>query len=190
VVTQKALALAEAGLRQSLGETLPNALRDLAPDFWGGSPVDPGFDQVLRTTPAGRNFAAVLGAHLADPASQAGGAVPYELALSQIEASGPNFLTFAVGNGNAAAPVRVSLIDPAGNRIESSAPGGTIPGAVLLSLGSSSNAPLLGLLTAPSAQSYTLLFTGQATGSADISISVPRRPYEFDESRSSDRLQR
>src|SRR5260370_378456 len=174
VVTQKALALSEAGLRLSLGETLPNALRDLAVDFWGGSPIDPGFDQVLRTTPAGQNFAAVLGAHLANPASQAGGVVPYELALSQIEASGPNFLTFAVGNGNAAAPVKATLIDPAGNHIDSSAPGGTIPGGVLLSLGNTSNAPLLGFLTSPSAQRYTLLLTGQATGSADISISAPR----------------
>src|SRR5258707_12355116 len=84
VVTQKALALAESGLRQSLGETLPNALRDLAPDFWGGSPVDAGFDQVLRTTPAGQNFAKVLGAHLAQPATQAGGASPYELQVAQV----------------------------------------------------------------------------------------------------------
>jgi hypothetical protein len=58
VVTQKALALAEAGLRNSLGEALPNALRDLGTDFFGGTTIDPGFDQVLRTTPAGQILSA------------------------------------------------------------------------------------------------------------------------------------
>src|SRR6266566_1506955 len=117
VVTQKALALAESGLRQSLGEPLPNALRDLGTDFFGGSPVDSGFDQVLRTTPAGQNFVSILGANLAQPMTQAGGAPAYELLLAQVEASGPNFMTFAVGNGTGAAPVSVRLTDGAGNQI-------------------------------------------------------------------------
>src|SRR5262249_35571838 len=124
VVTQKALALAEAGLRQSLGESLPNALRDLATDFWGGSPVDPGFDQVLRTTPAGPNFQTVLGAHLAQPMSDAGGVLPYELQLAQVLASGSNFITFTVGSGRNAAPVSVSFTDGAGNAVTSTSPGG------------------------------------------------------------------
>ena len=70
VVTQKALALSEAGLLQALGEPLPNALRDLIPDWWGGSPVDPGFNQVLQTTPAGQNFITVLCADLAQPTEE------------------------------------------------------------------------------------------------------------------------
>ena len=70
VVTQKALALSEAGLRETLGEPLNNAIRDLAPDFWGGTPVDLGFNQVLQTTPAGQNFISVLGADLAQPMMQ------------------------------------------------------------------------------------------------------------------------
>jgi hypothetical protein len=69
VVTQKALALAEAGLRQSLGQPPSDAMRDLATDFWGGSGsldslIDPGFDQLLRQSDAGQNLATVLGAHL------------------------------------------------------------------------------------------------------------------------------
>lgn len=174
VVTQKALALSEAGLRQALGETLPNALRDLVPDFWGGSPVDPGFNQVLQTTPAGQNFIAVLGANLAQPMISAGGPLPYELQLDQLEASGPNFLAFAVGNGTAAAPVAVSLTDSSGNQLSTNVPGGSIPGGVLLALGSSSNAPVVGLVTAPTAPPYTLLLTPQASGFVDISIAIPR----------------
>jgi hypothetical protein len=174
VVTQKALNLSEAGLRQTLGEPLPNALRDLAPDWWGGTPVDPGFNQVLQTTPAGQNFVAVLGADLAQPMVQAGGAVPYELQLAQLEASGPNFLSFAVGQGTGASPVAVSLTDSLGNQLSTNtAGGGNIPGGVLLSLGSSSPSPVLGLVTAPTAPPYTLLIMPQSSGFTDLSIAIP-----------------
>jgi len=126
VVTQKALALAESGLRQSLGETLPNAFKRSCDRFLGGSTIDPGFDQVLRTTPAGQNFAKVLGAHLAQPATQAGGASPYELQVAQVLASAPNFITAGVGSGTGPAPVSVTLTDGAGNQVSSDTPGGTI----------------------------------------------------------------
>jgi hypothetical protein len=174
VVTQKALALSEAGLRQSLGESLPNAIRDLAPDFWGGTPVDPGFNQVLQTTPAGQDFISVLGAGLAQPMIQSGGPLPYELQLSQLEASGPNFLAFAVGNGISSAPVAVSLTDSSGNQLSTSTPGGSIPGGVLLSLSNNSSTPVLGLVTAPTAPPYTLRLTPQSSGSTDLSITIPR----------------
>src|SRR5207247_3416525 len=44
VVTQKALALAEAGLRMNLGQPATDALRDLLLDFYGGSNGADGFD--------------------------------------------------------------------------------------------------------------------------------------------------
>jgi len=174
VVTQKALALSEAGLRQSLGEPLPNALRDLAVDFFGGTTVDPGFDQVLRTTPAGQNFVSVLGAHLTKPMSDVAGILPYELQLAQIEASGPNFISFGVGSGIAGSPISATLTDSAGNQVGSSAPGGMIVGGALFTLGNSPNATYLGLLTAPTNSPYTLSLTGQGTGAADIAISIPQ----------------
>jgi len=173
VVTQKALALAEAGLRNSLGESLPNALRDLGTDFFGGTTIDPGFDQVLRTTPAGQNFVSVLGAYLAQPATLAGGASAYELQLAQLEASGPNFVTFAVGSGTGAAPVAVTLTDGAGNQIASATPGGAVVSGALFPLGNTSSVPYLGVITAPTNSPYTLLLTPQTSGSVDISISIP-----------------
>ncbi len=173
VVTQKALNFAEAGLRQTLGEPLSNALRDLAPDWWGGSPVDPGFNQVLQTTPAGQNFINVLGADLAQPMIDAGGPLPYELLLSQLEASGPNFLAFGVGNGTSAAPVAVTLTDSSGNQLSTNTPGGSIPGGVMLALDSNSTTPVLGLVTAPTLSPYTLLLTPQSSGSVDFSIAIP-----------------
>jgi hypothetical protein len=173
VVTRKAQALAEAGLRQTLGEPVLNAVRDLAPDFWGGSPVDPGFNQVLQTTPAGQNFSAVLGADLAQSMIQAGGPLPYELQLSQLEASGPDFLAFAVGSGTSAAPVAVSLTDCSGNQLSTTTPGGSIPGGVMLSLNSNSSTPVLGLVTTPALSPYTLLLTPQSSGTVDLSIAIP-----------------
>ena len=173
IVTQKALALSEAGLRQSLGEPLSNALRDLAPDWWGGLPVDPGFNQVLQTTPAGQNFISVLGANLAQPMADAGGAVSYELQLSQLEASAPNFLAFAVGSGTGAAPVAATLTDSSGNQLGTLVPGGSIPGGVLLPLNNTGGTPVLGLVTAPTAPPYTLTLTPQSSGSVDLSVAIP-----------------
>jgi hypothetical protein len=178
VVTQKALALAEAGLRQTLGESLDNAVRDLVPDFWGGTPVDPGFNQVLQTTPAGQAFIAALGAYLAQPMQSLGGPLPYESQLTELEASGPNFLAFAVGNGNngngaSLLPVIVSLTDSLGNQLSTNTPGGSIPGGVLLTLSSNSTNPVLGLVTAPTAPPYTLLLTPQGSGTAVLSIAIP-----------------
>jgi protocatechuate 3,4-dioxygenase beta subunit len=173
IVTKKAQALAEAGLRQTLQEPPANALRDLAPDFWGGSPVDPGFNQVLQTTPAGQNFSSVLGADLANYMLLAGGPLPYEQSLSQVLVSGANFLAFAVGSGNTAAPVNVSLTDNSGNLLSTTTPNGSIPGGVILSLSNSAPTPLMGLVTAPTASPYTLLLTPTGSGTVDLSISIP-----------------
>ncbi|MGH2689552.1 MAG: hypothetical protein ACRDKW_12190, partial [Actinomycetota bacterium] len=80
VVTQKALALAEAGLRLSLGEAQDDALRDLVFDLFGHGeePLDPGWDQAVRETEGGRELVLALGSELAAPVASAGGVVPYE----------------------------------------------------------------------------------------------------------------
>jgi hypothetical protein len=179
VVTQKALALAEAGLRQSLGQPLGDALRDLTTDFWGGSPIDPGFDQLLRQSNAGQNLATVLGLNLAAPMAADGGPLPYERAISTVEASGPDFVAFAVGNGSSGAPVNVSLTDSSGNALTSTTPGGAIPGGVLLPLGTAGSSPVLGYVTAPNAPPYTLLLTPTGTGSVDIGVTLPNGSGAF-----------
>lgn len=185
VVTQKALALAEAGLRQGLGQPVGDALRDLVTDFWGGSPLgsslDEGFDQLLRQSDAGQNLATVLGANLRAPQQQAGGVIPYERAVSAVEASGPDFLALAVGSGGGAAPVDVVLADGNGNVLASTTPGGAIPGGVLLPLGSGGpgSGPYLGLVTAPSTPPYTVTLTGKGAGTVDLSVTLPRGDGTF-----------
>lgn len=173
VVTGKALALAEAGLRQSLGQSVNDVLKDIAFDFWGGSPIDPGFDQLLRTSDAGYALAQALGASLADPMAQSGGALSYQQQLSQVAVSGPDFILFTAANGASAAPVSITLTDGAGKSVSSALPGGTLPGGVIFPLGAPDNAPLLGLLTSFTSPPYTLEITGLAYGTADLAITVP-----------------
>ena len=175
-VEQKALALAEAGLRVTLRDeadrvaALHEALRDLALDFWGGDPVDPGFDRLLRESGAGRAFVEALGAALVPAADAAGGAAAFERALADVAASGPDFLSLSVTGG-----VDVSLSDSLGrrSRFERAAAGdrsSAIPGAVLLPLGPSESAPLVGLVTEPVATGYRL----DVAGPAAITLTAPQ----------------
>ncbi len=180
-VTQKALALAEAGLRVGLGQPLNSALRDLGLDFYGGSPVDPGFDQLLRTTNAGHDFAAALGAALAQPASDTGGPLAYERQIAQLAASGPDFISFAVTNGSSAAPVDVVLSDSNGKVTDFNAqpPRADVVSAVMVPLGNSHASPVLGLITNPTASPYSLVLNGSAAGSVDVSVTLPRGDGTF-----------
>jgi hypothetical protein len=174
-VWEKAIALSEAGLRVQLGQPAADAVRDLAFDFYGGKPLDPGFDQLLRETEAGRNLAFKLGAALASAASAAGGPASYERAASEIAASGADFVAVSVrGTGG---PVGAILSDSAGRRTvlgRSTAaddlPLSQIPGAAFLPLGAPASAPTFGLIAAPTLPPYTLT----ASGPAELSVTFPR----------------
>ena len=188
VVTKKALALAEAGLRVALAPSDPEgakraAMRDLGFDFYGGSPLDAGFDQVLRTTEAGWAFARELGAELVPAMNEKGGILPYEKDSAQVAASGPDFITFAAGG----TPVDVVLSDGAGRTTKNwrpslpvdSPPLSEIPGAFLIPLGPPGSAPILGILTAPSASPFTIEIEGREAGAADLSLTFPRGDGSF-----------
>jgi hypothetical protein len=146
VVTQKALMLAEAGLRIELGEAPVDAIRDLVFDFYGGSPVDPAFDQLLRETSAGRELAAALGVYLAPR-----GAIAFVDALAPVAASGPDFLSFAV-EGTGGAPL--VLRDAAGKSLTLHAETDVaeVAGGVWLPFGTSA----VGFVMSPGSSSYTL----------------------------------
>jgi hypothetical protein len=184
VVTQKALALAEAGLRVELGQPLPNALRDLLYDFFSGKPIDPGFDQLLRTTDAGFDFQRAIGAQLAQSVQQAGGPLAFEAASAQVLASGPDFLSYAVGNGSNQAPVEVQLSDATGDLGRGFGfTTGTLINQVVgfgqLPLGNSDASPLYGIVTNPAASPYTLQFLGTGNGTVDLSVTLPRGDGTF-----------
>jgi hypothetical protein len=195
VVTQKALALAEAGLRVKLGQPLDRALRDLAADFYLGTPstststgtgalpasrFDTGFDQVLRETDAGWALARAFGAALVQTMNGDGGAMPFERSLAQVQASGPDFVSFIV---DASSAVDVSITDAASHTSTvgrtDDRPALAAPGVGLLPMGASAEAPILGLMTALTSSPYTLTLTGRAIGTAALSVTLPRGDGTF-----------
>ncbi len=194
VVTQKALALAEAGLRVKLGQRPELALRDLTADYYLGTPaastttgngvlpasrLDVGFDQVLRQTDAGWNLARAFGAALVPTMTQDGGALPFERALAQVQASGPDFISFMVDAGDAG----VSLTDSANNTSNASRsdarPTLAAPGVGLVPMGTSSTAPILGLIMSATSSPYRLTLAGHSDTVAAISVTLPRGDGTF-----------
>ena len=181
VVQRKALALAEAGLRTTLGQDPIDAVRDLAWDLHSGETApDPGFDQLLRTTEAGRGLALALGAELGERAlSSPDGPSGFEREWARVLASGPDFVTIAVASGNAPAPVDITVVDDTGQRAVSTVPAASIPlaeipGLTLLPLGSVEPAPIAGLLTSPTALRYTIELRAREAGPVDVAVTLPR----------------
>ena len=71
IITRRVLELAEAGQRLQYGDQAGRVLLDLLLDWQGGRDFEPGFDQLLRTTDAGREWRSALAAALEeiDPVS-------------------------------------------------------------------------------------------------------------------------
>jgi hypothetical protein len=184
IATEKALALAEAGLRVSFGQGPADAVRDLATDFYGGERLDPGFDQLLRETNAGHDLARAVGFELRPALESAGSTLAYGTAVDRVAVSGLDFIRFGIGSGTGAAPVAVSVTDAGGRKSAAPAapgqiPASAIPGAVWLPLGSSASEPLVGLVTAVSSPLYTLELVGTGSGSVDLSVTAPRGGGQF-----------
>jgi Carboxypeptidase regulatory-like domain len=183
VVIQKALALAEAGLRVSLGQPERDALRDIAFDFWGGQTLDAGFDQLLRTTDAGDELRGALGAELGagDGASDP---LSLEAGVAQVAASGPDFVSFAV-RSNPGAPLGIFVLDAAGHRTTNMVlepgkrPPSDVPSAALLPLGPEAGDPVLGVVASASGGPHIVqLWSGVAT-TADLSVTFPKGDGTF-----------
>jgi hypothetical protein len=178
VVTQKALALAEAGLRVGLGQPPLDAVRDLVFDFEGGT-ADAGFDQILRQTEAGRDFAKVAGNALRPAMQSAGTPGAYERATAQLAASGADFLTFSTGGD---VPLGVTLTDSLGNAAKSDGTNGftsdAVATATLLPFGTDAK-QFLGLVANPSSIPYTVVFDANGSGSADFSFTIARGSNSF-----------
>jgi hypothetical protein len=180
VVVKKALALAEAGLRVTLGQSSDAAVRDLLVDFFSGDPVDPGFDQLLRTTEAGHAFVQAVGAALSDTALQTGGGQAYEYNTARVVASSGSFISFG-WDGVAA---DIAVIDGAGrSSVRPTDPGQpmavgsqNVLSAVLAPLGFDA---LLGLVTQPTAGPYRLEVRVGAQGMGQLSATLERPDGSF-----------
>jgi hypothetical protein len=183
VVTQKALALAEAGLRVSLGQPERDALRDVVFDFWGGPALDAGFDQLLRTTEAGDELRRALGAALGagdgalDP-------LGLESAMAKVAASGPDFVSFAIARAPGAS-LSVSVFDAAGHQTAETAvapgarPPSEVPSAVLLPLGAEADDPLLGVVASASGGPYGVALRSAVGTTVGLSVTFSRGDGTF-----------
>jgi hypothetical protein len=177
VVTQKALALAEAGLRVSLGQREIDALRDVAFDYWGGQPLDAGFDQLLRTTEAGAELRRAIGAALAaDPRFP--GALELEADLAEVASSGPDFASFAVAGGDPGSPLGITLRDAASRETSTGGPS-EVAGAALARLGAEADSPVLGIVAAAAAGPYALEIRSAVDTTADVSLTLPQGDGTF-----------
>ena len=180
VVVKKALALAEAGLRVTLGQSQDGAVRDLLTDFFSGDPVDPGFDQLLRTTEAGHDFVRAVGEALGDAAIAAGGATGYELETSRVVASAGPFVSFGWDGVSA----DVTATDATGRTTARSTDPAAAPAltawnvlaAVLMPLGSDG---LLGLVTQPTSGPYVWQVRATHQGVGSISMTFARSDGSF-----------
>ncbi|MEO5760860.1 MAG: carboxypeptidase regulatory-like domain-containing protein, partial [Vicinamibacteria bacterium] len=178
-VVKKALALAEAGLRITLGQSSDAAVRDLLVDFYSGAPVDPGFDQLLRTTEAGHAFVQAVGSELAAAATAAGG-TGYEFNTARVMASAAPFISLgwdgapgdlAVGDGLGRSTIRST------NLLMSAIPASqNVIGAVITPLGSDM---MLGLITQPTAGPYRWDFRATGAGNGQVSLTFPRADGSF-----------
>jgi hypothetical protein len=173
VVSEKALALSEAGLRAHLRKRTPeavrDAVRDVLIDFYGGK-YDEGFDQILRQTAAGRDLATAIGKALA-PEADAEQGLGFERTLADVAGSERDVVTFSVAADN----VQVRLLDP--QRKTLAEPGldepQTLEGAAMVRLGSGESDPVVGYLGRAIAGSYVLTLDTVAGGMANVSVTLP-----------------
>lgn len=168
-VIDRGLELAEAGQRLQFGDTLAVAINDLLLDWLGMRVFDPGFDQLMRTTDAGRamlaEIAAVLGPGVAaDP-------LPAQAALvEQALARSAPLSAVVRGPADRAAPqLRLLRDDGAETRADVS----TIPRAALLTMSDSAAPAAMAIAVAPDLARYTIEATSPAGGVIDLGVTTP-----------------
>jgi hypothetical protein len=128
VVLDRATEVAEAGFRVQLGEPLTLALESLALSW--AREADPGFEQILRQTSAGKELFERLGASFA-----AAGSVPdFQRSLSLDLSGFASNVLVGVGSESGEAPLDWILRDASGRALDPGAPGGmmSLPNAVFV----------------------------------------------------------
>ena len=170
-VVDRGVELAEAGQRVQFGgpAELERAIRDLALDWLGGRVLDEGFDQLLRTTDAGRDFlaeiAAVLGpSFLASPLD-----AQRAFAASTVARGAQLSVAGGVPAGGGPSLALVLSQDGVG---DASASGNALPTAGVFPFGD----PRVSMLTAvarPDAARYVLEARASAAGVFDLGAVVP-----------------
>ena len=197
IVYERATDLSEAGQRLQMQDTLPSVARDLAFDWTGGDftriaerldPPQParqlqteqdfrGFDELLRQSKRGDAFLQLLGGVFGGEV-QTHGVVGFNDAWAEAAASRPAHISAITGAGNGAAPVVLSVVDPAARRLGLVQAGSTVERRIPFSaffdlLAASPGFSQMALMSVPELGSYTVTATGTATGTFDLALVVP-----------------
>ena len=124
VVIDRAVEVAEAGLRVQLGEDLASSLSSLA--FTWIATGDAGFDQLLRETRAGEAFRRAIGAEI----RTSDAITLFHRGLSTRLTSRPPHLLVSVGDSSLLAPVTWEVSDADGRALRiTGAPGSDLENA-------------------------------------------------------------
>jgi protocatechuate 3,4-dioxygenase beta subunit len=198
IVLDRAVETAEAGLRVSLHEPLPDSVAQLAMDFMGSNynrlptlvkPADltfeqdnfRGFDELRRKSVRGDVFARAVAAELASSV-QTQGVGPFHRHLGEKWSYRPEHVSvFASATPGSAAPYELSVVDSAGRRLGGSTDGKIskeIPYSDLLPFFNAAQAVSgeLAVLAAPQAGALKIRLkrrTGVAAGPITLSLLVP-----------------
>ncbi len=168
-VIDHGLELAEAGQRVLFGDTVETVVRDLHVDWLGARVFDTGFDQLMRTTDAGRAFlvevANILGPGFAsDPFSAQGALVQQALARSV-----PITGVARTGNGLVTPELSITFDDGEGSALAV----GDLPRAAILPMPSPSASSALGVVVSPDPGRYTVEGRVPGGGPIDFAVSAP-----------------
>ncbi len=195
VVYDRAIELAEAGFRYSLGEPLPDTLTHLALDYVGNdftripevatTAADRGFreadargfDELRRASIRGDVLAAALGAHLGEAVATQG-LVAFHGHMAQEATWRPAHLSIAIAGNGGASPYALEVTDPAGLRMGGLASANKIrkeiPFGDLLPLRPAAGEPFgeLALIAVPAAGEYVVRLSRTAAATPGFAVSV------------------
>ncbi len=116
VVWKKAFELSEAGLRVSLLETEERSVADLMLDWHGNKLADAGFDNIFRTTAAGRDFRAAVSELLTASLADGEDGLDLQQHLGDAVQYRDNFMSVVLDTaGGAPSAAYLQLTDESGN---------------------------------------------------------------------------
>ncbi|MEG7522132.1 MAG: carboxypeptidase-like regulatory domain-containing protein [Chromatiales bacterium] len=173
-VIDRGRELGEAGQRVAFGEPLTSVLQDLLLDWLGDRTLDNGFDQLLRQSNAGTALAAEFGA-LFEPGVTASSLLDFLDAFARQTVTRDGHLVAIAGLGNAPAPVKLRILDGAGNAAGSGPDGTdqTLPYAEVVPIITNGGRADFALVSRLDAVDYIVELTGTGSGLFDLGVSVP-----------------
>ncbi|CAB1056387.1 Flagellar hook-length control protein FliK, partial [Olavius sp. associated proteobacterium Delta 1] len=176
-IRDKALELAEAGLRIRLFEHLTGVLQDLALDFLMDPEPEMGFDHIRRHSSSGLKFTEALADSLNDSLEGAD-YLDFHKDLARRAVSRGDHFSVMMADGSSPAALLLNISDISGNHIGRTSMGQEmarkIPSGDMFMLAQDAHrASQLGLVASIASSTYTVRLTGTGTGTFDLSIALP-----------------